>query len=95
MRPATFIDVTHAARLLMAVPRVARGEVCDGLIAQAGHADKYRKRFGRAHARLGTGTLSSRIGPGVLPTEPVFCDRLYARCLALVFERLARRDQPR
>ena len=91
MRPVMHGDLTSAARHLLALPASARQGICARLIAQADAADRYRKRFGRAHPLWGNGTLMAAARRIPLPKEPPLHDPDYADCLILVLSALAQR----
>jgi len=95
MRPVLHSDLIFAARALMALPSCARATAADHLIARADAADRYRRRFGRAHADWGNGTLMALACKTTLPPEPSLRDPAYTACLAAVLAALAdRRDGP-
>lgn len=94
MRPVLHGDLTNAARHLLALPASARPAACARLIAQADAADRYRKRFGRAHPHWGNGTLMAAARRLPLPTEPPLHDTDYANCLILVLTALIGRQIP-
>lgn len=91
MRPVMHGDLTALARHLMALPAPERPTTCAQFIAQADAADRYRKRFGRAHPLWGNGTLMARARRAVLPAEPALGNPDYARCLILVLTALMQR----
>lgn len=91
MRPVMHGDLTALARHLLTLAAPQRPTACAQLIAQADAADRYRKRFGRAHPRWGNGTLMARARVLPLPPEPCLQDVEYARCLILVLTALTRR----
>ncbi len=89
MRPVLHGDLTVAARRLLTVPLGTRWRTARKLIAQADAADRYRRRFGRAHAKWGNGTLrAAAAADASLPPEPRLNNADYADCLALVLEAL-------
>ena len=57
MREVTFGDIRAAARVLLKWPSGDWPEVMHRLLLEAHCADCYRKRWARAHPRLGNGTL--------------------------------------
>lgn len=89
MRPVMHGDLTAAARYLWALPVPARVASCHALLAQADAADRYRKRFGRAHTLWGNGTLMAAARQHALPREPRLNDPDYAACLVLVLTLLS------
>jgi hypothetical protein len=84
-------DLTALARHLLTLPPAQRWAACRSLIAQADAADRYRKRFGRAHAVWGNGTLMAAARRAPLPTEPPLSDPAYAGCLILALTALSQR----
>jgi len=91
MRPVMHGDLTSLARHLLVLPSAARKLTCARLITQADAADRYRKRFGRAHPHWGNGTLMAAARQFPLPTEPPLNDPDYALCLILVLSALVDR----
>jgi hypothetical protein len=59
MRRLVPADLDAAARALLAVPPTARQRLAGRLVVEADAADRYRRRFGRAHPIWGNGTLES------------------------------------
>ena len=94
MRPVMHGDLTALARHLLILPPPRRPAACARLMAQADAADRYRKRFGRAHPAWGNGTLMARALATAPPPEPRLQDPDYAACLALVLTQLAARHTP-
>jgi hypothetical protein len=90
MRPVMHGDLTALARHLMTMPTAQRPAGCAQLIAEADAADRYRKRFGRAHPLWGNGTVMARARTVPLPPEPALRHPDYARCLILALSALAR-----
>lgn len=90
MRPVLHGDVTAAARALMPLSEKARPAALRGMLARAGAADAFRKRFGRAHPDWGNGSLMAVALRGVRGPEPFLDTPDYCRCLALVFEELVK-----
>ncbi|MCD1624481.1 MAG: DUF7742 family protein [Paracoccaceae bacterium] len=84
-------DLTALARHLLTVPPAQRWAACRSLITQADAADRYRKRFGRAHPHWGNGTLMAAARRAPLPTEPPLNDPAYASCLILALTALSQR----
>ena len=91
MRPVMHGDLTALARHLLILPPPRRPAACARLMAQADAADRYRKRFGRAHPVWGNGTLMARALATLPPPEPGLQDADYAGCLVLVLTHLAAR----
>lgn len=92
MRPVLHGDAVAAARRLLLLPEAARRPELDRMLARAEAADRYRKRFGRAHPQWGNGTLMGLAQHGGLPREPGLGRGAYCRCLALVYAALAERE---
>lgn len=88
MRRVLAGDVQAAAGALMAWPASSRSEVLRGWLIRATAADRYRKRFGRAHPDWGNGTLMSLVRRGRHPPEPSLGDMEYLRCCAVVLDGL-------
>jgi len=84
-------DLTSVARHLLTLPSAQRWAACVQLITQADAADRYRKRFGRAHPHWGNGTLMAAARRVPLPTEPALNDPAYANCLIMVLTALSHR----
>lgn len=57
MRPVLLTDLRAAAAVLAAAPEADWPGLAQRLVSEADAADRYRKRFGRAHCRFGTGSL--------------------------------------
>lgn len=57
MRAVTHGDVVAAARAIRRMPRAARLGAVMGMLEKAHVADRFRKRFGRAHPLWGNGSL--------------------------------------
>ncbi|MEX5729273.1 hypothetical protein Ga0609869_002626 [Rhodovulum iodosum] len=94
MRPVLHGDAVAAALALMPLPEAARAGAITAMLARAGAADAYRKRFGRSHPRWGDGSLMALARGRPLPPEPALDDAGYCRCLSLVFAAIAEwRDQ--
>ncbi|MEO1306550.1 MAG: hypothetical protein AAFV38_01100 [Pseudomonadota bacterium] len=90
MRPVVFTDVAFAARALMALPPDQRAHRAARLVRQAAVADRYRRRFGKAHPAWGNGSLLSAATR--LPRSPIesFEDPDYCTCFSLVLRALLR-----
>ncbi len=81
MRPLLHGDLVAAARALLAVPAAGRDAAMASMLAAADRADRYRKSFGRAHPRHGTGSLMAAAGAWQQPPEPGLDDADYIACL--------------
>ncbi|PIL18598.1 hypothetical protein P775_18680 [Puniceibacterium antarcticum] len=84
-------DLILAARALLLDSPGARDTAADKLIAEADAADRYRRRFGRAHPHWGNGTLMARAGKWSLLPEPPLRDPDFSACLVSVLGALMRR----
>lgn len=89
MRPVLHGDAVAAARALLLVPRADRLHAMHTYLARADAADRYRKRFGRAHPCWGNGALMAVVQGEGEPPEPPLDASEYCRCLAEVFLALA------
>jgi hypothetical protein len=97
MRPVLHSDLIFAARALLNSPPSARDSVADRLLAQADAADRYRRRYGRAHADWGNGTLLALAAKSPLPPTPDLRDPDFAACLVAMLGavmRFSARSQP-
>jgi len=77
-----------AARVLLPLPEAERPGRLRHMLTLASAADAYRKRFGRAHALWGNGSLMAVALPQVRGQAPGLNDASYCRCLAMVLETL-------
>ena len=59
MRPVLVIDLTTAARALLAAPSEQRMQLSAKILQDADFGDRYRRRFKQSHARFGNGTLAA------------------------------------
>lgn len=89
MRPVLPGDLSAAARALLPVPPAERRKLAARLLYEANAADCYRKRFGKAHARWGNGTLMAAAMMRPLGREPRLDDQDYLECQCVVFEALS------
>ena len=90
MRPILPGDLDCAVAVVLAQPPARRAAVAAHLLAQADIADRYRKRFGRAHPAFGTGSLmSAALGWPDRPPQRVY-DAAY--CAGLIVVLTALRD---
>jgi hypothetical protein len=93
MRPLLPGDLDTATRALIPLPPEIRAAEAARLVTAADTADRWRKRLGRAHPRLGDGTLMAAAlltGPG---TPVRWCDDGYCAALATLLQALAARRQ--
>ncbi|MFT4708385.1 MAG: hypothetical protein ACI9PU_002234 [Ascidiaceihabitans sp.] len=88
MRPILINDLTSAARALLFVQPVVRGNLAAHLLQNADVGDRYTRRLGWAHAEFGDGTLSAAARKRPLANEPTLDDFAYCECLALVLQQL-------
>ena len=91
MQPATIADVTAAARYLWSCSAKTRRDELEVMLLEAELANLYRLSMGRAHPRLGDGSLMAAALTRKRVAEPPLSDATYCRCLAQVLEALARR----
>lgn len=89
MRPVLPEDLDRCARSLMQVPQQARASRMEAILRGADVADRYRKRTGRLHPRLGDGSLGELAGREGLAPRPPRCDASYCEALAEVLDALA------
>ncbi|MDF0600932.1 hypothetical protein P1J78_09330 [Psychromarinibacter sp. C21-152] len=89
MRPVMHGDVVAAARVLVALPAGARAGRLDRLIRAAGWADRFRRRYRRAHPYWGDGSLMAVALTEDPPPEPRLSDPEYCKCLSMVLEAVA------
>jgi len=93
MRPLEHIDLTDAARALLAVPEAARAPLCERMLNEANWADAYTQRMGRTHAMWGDGTLSGAARKRMRAREPRLNDVDYCACLELVLRSFLQQKQ--
>lgn len=86
MRPVLPIDISNAARALLSVPHEMRQGFAARLVRNAAMADRYRKRFGRAHADWGNGTLMAAARMWPLAPEPRSDNQAFLECQFMVFD---------
>lgn len=91
MRPVLPGDVSAAARALLAVPPAERLDLARRLLLEADAADRYRRRFRRAHALWGNGTLRAAALARRLAPEPCGDDPDHLECQFLLIEALLAR----
>jgi len=95
MRRLCHADLSAAARTLLGRTGAEREGLMVRLIDEAEAADRYARRFGRAHPLWGNGTLEGAAhGHGLAAPAPL-SDNDYLACLALVLRALVahrRRD---
>lgn len=89
-------DLSAAVCVLAAAPHGARPALAQQLIVQAVAAHRFMKRFGRAHAQWGSGTLAARAAT-MLPRAPLGFDLGDAQilsALAVLAQALSARKLP-
>jgi hypothetical protein len=91
MRPILPGDVTAAARALLHVPPGFRDALMKRIITEAEAADCYRRKFRKAHAVWGNGTLMAAALARPVAREPRSNDRDYLDCQARVIDALIQR----
>lgn len=82
-------DLRAAACALLPLPLAARDAALARIVARAEAADRYRKRFGRAHPDWGDGTLAAAAGR--VAAEPFAADPGYLDATLRVLHLLAAR----
>ena len=88
MRPVLPVDVSAAARALLAVPAPVRAAWARRLIKEACAADAYCRQTGRAHGRWGNGTLMAAAHGHPIGNEVCFDDLDYLDCQVRVLTAL-------
>ncbi|MFN4058837.1 MAG: hypothetical protein ACK4HW_11755, partial [Roseinatronobacter sp.] len=85
MRAVTLGDLMAAAQVLCDAPEGEWAGVMAQLLAEAHEADAYRRAQGRAHARLGAGTLmAAALARAPAPCPPVSDPRCLAALAAVL-----------
>lgn len=92
MRTITHGDVTAAARAVRDLPPAARRRAVQSLLERADAADRFRKRFGRAHPFWGNGSLMAVALAASGRGEPFLSDLDYLEAMAAVVEALLDRS---
>ncbi|SUZ32538.1 hypothetical protein ROE7235_02299 [Roseibaca ekhonensis] len=93
MRPVTPTDLLAAAQVLLQWPDDAWPEVAAALLDEAARADRFRRRHGLAHPRLGNGTVTSAaLARGSAPA-PAAGDRRFLSALAAVIAAVLARSE--
>ncbi len=93
MRTITHGDVTAAARAVRGLPPAARRRAVRSLLEKADAADRFRKRFGRAHPFWGNGSLMAvALAAAGGRDEPFLSDPDYLEAMAAVIEALLDRS---
>lgn len=82
LRPVTPPDLLAAARVLLAQPRGRWPRKMARLLAAAGAAERHRRATGRAHPRLGNGTLAAAALAQAPPPAPPLDDARHLAALA-------------
>lgn len=85
MRPVLYGDISAVARALLCHPARGRVSLFDRMIVEAEAADKYRKRYGRAHVNWGNGSLMAVANTRPQADEPYLDCPEYCCVMALVF----------
>jgi len=75
-------DLWAAARVLSTIPARARAGAMRALLLRAEAADRYRKRYRRAHPRWGDGSLMAAALAGAPPPASGLDDPAFAGALA-------------
>ncbi len=91
MSPVLPGDLIAAARALLPAPPEARPEIARRMITEADAADRYRRRFRKAHRDWGNGTLMAAALARPVAPEPRLDDPDYLDCLFQIFTALTER----
>lgn len=83
MRPIYLCDLDVAARALLAAPKSDRIGLAQQIVDSADTADRYRKRFQKAHPTYGIGTMTSA-ADGLTRAKAPYCHQEYRDCLMLM-----------
>lgn len=87
MRTITHGDVTAAARAVRGLPQNHQRRAILSLLVKADAADRFRKRFGRAHPAWGNGSLmAAALGADSGWDEPFLSDPDYLEAMAAVLD---------
>ena len=86
MREITHGDIRVAARVLIARADCDWPALMAQMLADAHHADRYRKALGRHHPRLGNGTLMSAAFSMAPAPEPLPSDSRYLAAIRAAIE---------
>jgi hypothetical protein len=87
MRTITHGDVTAAARAVHGLPQNLQRRAILSLLVKADAADRFRKRFGRAHPIWGNGSLRAvALGVDSGRDEPFLSDTDYLEAMAAVLD---------
>lgn len=80
-------DVTAAARAVRGLPQNDQRRAILSLLVKADAADRFRKRFGRAHPIWGNGSLMAvALGVDSGRGEPFLADTDYLEAMAAVLD---------
>lgn len=88
MRPIYPSDLDCVCRVLLACDADGRAALAGEIVGRARAADRYRKRFGRAHHVLGAGCLTSAAAGFARVPARTHCDASYRACLGKVLDAL-------
>jgi len=88
MRGVQMADIEIAARALILVAPADRKQRIAALIEQAHLADKFRKRLGKPHPELGSGTLMSAVLKWPIAPRPDVLTADFLDCLRTVLYQL-------
>ena len=88
MRPVLIGDIIAAARVLIVVPRDDWDHTVAQLLGQARTADRYRRRFGRAHPAWGNGSVMAAASTWPRGRERFLSDATYLDALRAVIDGL-------
>lgn len=93
MRPLHPTDISIAARALLMVPADQRIDFADKLVAEAEAVDKFRKNVGRAHVRMGNGSLEGAARAYPLADPRPFGDRESLACWETMLASVGRKAE--
>ncbi|WP_293572862.1 hypothetical protein [Phaeobacter sp.] len=93
-RPVLPIDVSSAARALLAVAPAERAALCDRIFAGAAQALRHHDRSGRCCRLWGDGSLSAAARRFALAPEPFCDDPAYLQCTLMVLAMIQAHHSP-
>ena len=88
MRPVSWADIDVVTRVLLDCPAKERVACLQEICCATDVADRYRKRFGKQHPTLGSGTLMSAAMLHPLAARQLGMDRNYLICLRMTVDHL-------
>jgi hypothetical protein len=90
MRQILHGDVVAAATVITRLAPDLRAKAVWRMLEGADAADRYRKRLGRPHPRLGNGSLMAAARNEADASEPFLSDLEYLRCVEVVIQMLVK-----